>query len=111
MQGMGTVTAETVEQAVWQIRTEAGMDVTHRQLVPLVTSSRHVRILDTEPCSEIRDTISDIRDLFTADSDFAHWCQEPNLAFRGRKPEDLMQQGDWEPLKRMLGTLGSGEPG
>ena len=98
-------------QAVWQIRAHNGMDVTHKQLVPLVTSSRHVRILDTEPCGEIRDTIAALRDLFTADSDFAHWCQAPNQAFKGRTPEDLMREGDWEPLKRMLGTLASGEPG
>lgn len=39
------------------------------------------------------------------------WLDRPNSAFGDRKPIDLVNQGDFEPLFRMLYRLESGEPG
>lgn len=39
------------------------------------------------------------------------WMNKSNSAFNNRKPIDLVNEGDFDPLFRMLHRLESGEPG
>lgn len=38
------------------------------------------------------------------------WLQKPNVAFNNRKPIDLIDEDNYEPLYDMIYRLGSGEP-
>lgn len=38
------------------------------------------------------------------------WLQKPNAAFNNRKPIDLINDNNYEPLYSMIYRLGSGEP-
>lgn len=38
------------------------------------------------------------------------WLQKPNAAFNNRKPIDLINEDNYQPLYAMLYRLGSGEP-
>lgn len=39
------------------------------------------------------------------------WLNKPNGAFNNKKPIDLVNEGNFDPLFRMLHRLESGEPG
>lgn len=39
------------------------------------------------------------------------WLQNPNKAFNGKKPIDLVNEGNFDPLFEMIYRLESGEPG
>jgi uncharacterized protein (DUF2384 family) len=38
------------------------------------------------------------------------WLQQPNAAFNNRKPIDLINEDNYDPLYEMIYRLGSGEP-
>lgn len=38
------------------------------------------------------------------------WLQKPNAAFNNRKPIDLINEDNYQPLYAMIYRLGSGEP-
>lgn len=38
------------------------------------------------------------------------WLQQPNVAFNNRKPIDLINEDNYDPLYEMIYRLGSGEP-
>lgn len=38
------------------------------------------------------------------------WLQKPNAAFNNRKPIDLIDEDNYQPLYDMIYRLGSGEP-
>ena len=38
------------------------------------------------------------------------WLQKPNAAFNNRKPIDLINEDNYQPLYTMIYRLGSGEP-
>jgi hypothetical protein len=38
------------------------------------------------------------------------WLQKPNVAFNNRKPIDLINEDNYQPLYSMIYRLGSGEP-
>jgi len=38
------------------------------------------------------------------------WLQKPNTAFNNRKPFDLINEDNYQPLYAMIYRLGSGEP-
>ena len=38
------------------------------------------------------------------------WLQKPNAAFNNRKPIDLINEDNYQPLYDMIYRLGSGEP-
>lgn len=38
------------------------------------------------------------------------WLQKPNTAFNNRKPIDLINEDNYQPLYAMIYRLGSGEP-
>jgi len=38
------------------------------------------------------------------------WLQQPNAAFNNRKPIDLINEDNYNPLYEMIYRLGSGEP-
>lgn len=38
------------------------------------------------------------------------WLQKPNIAFNNRKPIDLINEDNYQPLYAMIYRLGSGEP-
>lgn len=38
------------------------------------------------------------------------WLQKPNTAFNNRKPIDLINENNYQPLYAMIYRLGSGEP-
>ena len=38
------------------------------------------------------------------------WLQQPNAAFNNRKPIDLINEDNYDPLYAMIYRIGSGEP-
>ena len=38
------------------------------------------------------------------------WLAKPNPAFNNRKPQELLDSGDLEPLRAMIHVIKSGEP-
>ena len=38
------------------------------------------------------------------------WLQKPNTAFNNRKPIDLINEDNYQPLYAMIYRIGSGEP-
>jgi uncharacterized protein (DUF2384 family) len=61
----------------------------------------------TEKFTEFKEKLSSIvKEEYVND-----WLQTPNKAFNGKKPIDLVNEGNFDPLFEMLYRLESGIPG
>ncbi len=69
----------------------------------------------TEPAArkftELERLFSAIASLTQNPREVAHWMQEPNAAFDGSTPLQVIERGETDRLWRMIYSLESGEPG
>jgi transcriptional regulator with XRE-family HTH domain len=69
----------------------------------------------TEPAArkftELQRLFAAIADLTQDTHEVAHWMQEPNPAFDGSTPLQVVERGETDRLWRMIYQLESGEPG
>ena len=56
--------------------------------------------------NDIIDKLSEI----VEESCIEDWLQTPNKSFDNKRPNDLIEEEDFEPILNMIYQLGSGEP-